>query len=607
MSTFFSSQASDTIGSSASSAKRWAVVARSLTLLALPILSGGLLALAFPPLDWSLLAWVALVPLAVALADRSGWVELYLGAYLGGLVFQLAHLDWIRTAYQGVGISGPRATQWLAQGIGLALFWPLAMFVGRAFVRKSRLPMAIALPIIWAAFEFSRKHLWAILDATGFPWGQLGLTQADYPRLIQIADLGGAYTVGMLVAAVNGAVFDAGRWLFARDASYTIARRRAMVSLGVAVVAVAGTFAYGTWRLSQAPTRLGPIVWLMPEATLGDLFDGPVDLERHAESAVSPSGLEGAIIAAGALGEPDELKRPELLLWSENVYPHVIEGPPPAVPTEPAPTDAAVVAASHQGIQRLERYARRVGAALVMGCERNETNGESASRYNSAEVVDPRRGYAGCYDKVFLVPFSEFQPVGRPSFGRQVTNPFVHGQTYPVFALAPRRPWEEGTTEETEQPYHFGAGICYDTCFPQHYRRYMNPADDVPLPDFFVVPSAERHDERLCLQRAILRLAQFRAVECRRAMVRNVNGGFSGIVDSSGRLLAAPPEIDFDRPVVLGRVPLDNRETLYARWGDWLPISACIAIALVILWPGRRTLSPVLRGRGQGEGARRDP
>ena len=129
-----------------STAARLRVAAQSLGLMALPVATGLLLAAAFPPLDWHWLAWIALVPLAFALAQPRDWVELYLGAYLGGLTFQLLSLDWIRTAYGGDGLSGPRATQWIAQGLGLALFWPLAVWLGRRLVRRASLPMAIALP-----------------------------------------------------------------------------------------------------------------------------------------------------------------------------------------------------------------------------------------------------------------------------------------------------------------------------------------------------------------------------------------------------------------------------------------------------------------------------
>ena len=45
----------------------------------------------------------------------------------------------------------------------------------------------------------------------GFPWYFLGHSQADWLALIQVADLGGAYVVSLVVAAANGALADLAR------------------------------------------------------------------------------------------------------------------------------------------------------------------------------------------------------------------------------------------------------------------------------------------------------------------------------------------------------------------------------------------------------------
>jgi apolipoprotein N-acyltransferase len=88
------------------------------------------------------------------------------------------------------------------------------------------------------------------------------------------------------------------------------------------------------------------------------------------------------------------------------------------------------------------------------------------------------------------------------------------------------------------------------------------------------------------------RLAQFRAIESRRAFVRNAEDGYSGIIDGNGMLIAEPPEIDFRSPVVLGRMPIDSRFSLYALLGDWLPLAACVVMFAVVV--------SSLRGRQKG-------
>ncbi|MEX0677737.1 MAG: apolipoprotein N-acyltransferase [Pirellulales bacterium] len=511
-----------------------ALYVASVTLLLLPMASGILLALSFSPGPWSILAWVALVPLGLALREGRNWPEFYFGMYVGGLIFQLAHLDWIRSGSGATWLSDPRATQWLAQGTLLAAIWPLVLWFGARFVRQAKLPMAAALPIVWVAFEFARKHLWALVDSTGYPYGQLGLTQAAWPPLIQIADLGGVYAVSAVVAMVNGLIVDVLCWLVARP---RLSARSLIVPLLIVAVALGGTWLYGTWRLSQQVARAGPIVCLMPTGALEAI---------DAETAAPGSDMLPA----------------DLLIWCEGAYSRPVSIPPQETGSDKKSPE----------IEDMEQYARRANASLVIGCDRVA---QDKRMWNSTVVVDRRRGYVGSYDKLRLVPFSEFNPPGRPSFRDSTTDRYVHGTDYPVFTVQTVRPVRES---------HFAVSICYDTCFSELYRRYLRPPKGLMTPQFFVVPACEDHDRGMRLQDILLKVAQFRAIECRRAFVRNAEDGYSGIIDGNGVLIAEPPEIDFQAPAVLGRMPLDERVSVYSLFGDWLPIAAWGAILLQLLW-----------------------
>ena len=77
----------------------------------------------------------------------------------------------------------------------------------------------------------------------GFAWYLLGHTQHDFLALIQIADLGGAYAVTFVVAAVNG--------LLVRDRSSDRrrGRRTALVPGAVAsLVLLLASLGYGSWQ-----------------------------------------------------------------------------------------------------------------------------------------------------------------------------------------------------------------------------------------------------------------------------------------------------------------------------------------------------------------------
>jgi apolipoprotein N-acyltransferase len=105
--------------------------------------------------------------------------------------------------------------------------------------------------------------------------------------------------------------------------------------------------------------------------------------------------------------------------------------------------------------------------------------------------------------------------------------------------------------------------------------------------------------------------ASFRAVECRTPMVRAVNTGVSAIIDGDGVIVEPDVFIDGDqkerdsmRDPKTGRwhkqlnaalvhtVPVDNRTSLYVRWGDWFAGSCgfgCLFLMFGRFLPARRS------------------
>lgn len=471
-------------GASPSSA--WTLISRASIDLALPISSGILLSLAFMPTPLDIAAWVALVPFAAAIVRAKGSVELYLGAYLGGVLFSLHGQSWMQTRLTGSGPFDSNTADWFFNGCLQAVVWPLTLYVGRRLARDGRWPLVLLLPVVWVAGEFVRQELGWVVAWSPFPWLQLGLTQAERLPLVQVADLGGVWAIAFVVAAVNGALADA-----------IVTRRLKPLALGLLIVAA--TWVYGELRLLQTATVRGPSVALVPPY----------------------SGLS-AVPAS----------RADIMLWSETAYPLDID---------------------ESNRKDLETRARNLDSTLIVGSIRREGN----VRFNSAAVIDPQKGYQGSYDKCFLVPWGEFRPwsSSKPATGRRG---FARGTGQPVFQVG---------------DYTCGASICYDICFDRLFRSFA------PTPDFFVCLSRETTDPTGFVPRNLLKMARLRAIETRRSVVRNVEGGFSGVVTSTGEFVSAPPR-PWAGPTLIGRVPVDHRTTLAAFAGDWIPI-ACCAAALV--------------------------
>jgi apolipoprotein N-acyltransferase len=497
------------------SAPRCSALLSSSVELGLPIASGLLLSACFPPLSWAPLAWVALVPLAGSLERRQARAESLIGIYIGGLLFHLLALDFIRTADGGAGLDGPYALTWLLLGQLGAIGCVFAAVAVRRLTQLARWPIIAALPVVWITAEFARERAGDVISQLPFPWLKIGYTQAEVVTLIQIADAGGVWGVSVLIVLVNAVIYSMLHGTRPRLSAYS-----ALLVAG-AIVCV---LAYGRWRL-QGAVAAGPVVALTPKCWL--------------------STAEPATESLGA----------DIDLWSETaVLDHLNS-------TEPANCRLSL---------RLAQMAADRGALIVAGCRRVSLRGDKQNLYNCAAFFDPIRGYQGAYDKRYLVPWAEFAPWGVHLTAASTKN-IARGETCPQFQVH---------CAGTNATYSCGAAICYDVCFADHFRCYAQRAGVDEPPDFFVAPSCEVADKTASAARMLLDMARFRAIESRRAVVRNVEGGYSGILDSCGRLIATPARIDFEVPTVLGAIPIDERRSAYHRWGEWLPI-LCLGVTIL--------------------------
>jgi apolipoprotein N-acyltransferase len=258
-------------------------------------------------------------------------------------------------------------------------------------------------------------------------------------------------------------------------------------------------------------------------------------------------------------GEMDELeaisigaaqKKPGIVVWPEVPAPFSLQDP---------------IFGS-----RALRIARGAGNGFLVGVIDSKplANGQSAPS-NSAALLGPGGKLDFIYDKIHLVPFSEYVPWRNWFFfARDLTGlvgDFQHGSEYRVGQL-PGGP--------------FSAYICYEAIFPNEVRRFtlagaqlfVNISDD----GWFGGSGAPAQH---------LAMAQVRAVENRRWLLRDTNDGITVSVDPYGRIVARlPTKIrgEVDAPYAF-RADL----TPYARWGDWLAW-LCVLAALVLVFKAAR-------------------
>ncbi|MBI2153464.1 MAG: apolipoprotein N-acyltransferase [Candidatus Rokubacteria bacterium] len=374
--------------------------------------SAVLLTAAYPTIDWSLLAWVALVPLLAAAVVRRPR-EAFADGWLQGTVFFFLLLRWLDHTFRNYSAI-PWPVTWLPI-LGLAAYCGLYFGVVAVVVSwlRPRLGAGWALataPFLWVAGEWVRGQI-----LSGFPWGLLGYSQYRQLPLIQIAEFTGVYGVSFVVVAVNAAL----------AAAVALGWRRASLGASVAAALVVGTLAFGAsgWGLPIKPATL-EVALVQPSIEQSLKWD--------------PAYQKETLRIYTSLTREAGRRNPAIILWPETAAPIFLRRDPNLV------VDLQVLSAE-------------VKAPLLVG----SVDGDQRGLYNSAFLLTGQ-GIRAKYDKIHLVPFGEYVPLsGIIGFVRrwaEFISEFQAGQVPKVF-------------READPP--FGVVICYEGIFPELFREFM--------------------------------------------------------------------------------------------------------------------------------------
>jgi apolipoprotein N-acyltransferase len=438
------------------------------------VASGGLLALAFPgPALWWL-APVGLVPLLLLAAAAPDQREAAALAWLGGAGFFLAVNAFLvpKVGPFMVPLAMLLAVLWLPLG------WLARGLLGRRAGGEpgpgpARLALALLLlPSALVAGEAVRS--W---EGLGGPWGLLGASQWNQPRLLAVAALGGVWAVSFLLAAVNVAVA-------AALAGGVAARDRALAG---AVAVALPLAAAGWWALRPAPPPAGTarVALVQPGVV------GPVEARFRASEAAS---LE---LAAG--GPVD------LVAWGES-----------SVGRDPAANPADVA--------RLAAVARAAGGPVLANVDARRGDG-TGGIYKSALLV-ARDGPVGSYDKMRLVPFGEYVPL----------RPLLGWVTRFTDAADVDRHRGSRLTVLPAGRLTVGPLVCFESTFPDLARNLAAKGADL-----VVVQTADTTFQQSWGPEQHASLAAVRAVEAGRPVVQAAISGVSAAFDARGRRLAWQP------------------------------------------------------------------
>lgn len=157
---------------------------------ALPILSGALLALAFPPARLLVPAFIGLVPLVLFIVGQppgpvGRWTATRAGL-ITGVVYFGAQLYWIAVAllrYSVLAVPAYLGMVLVLAGLTGGFAWAMHYTHQRLDI-----PLPLSTAVFWTLLEWVQAHLGDL----AFPWLGLGAALTPFPTLAGAADLVGS-------------------------------------------------------------------------------------------------------------------------------------------------------------------------------------------------------------------------------------------------------------------------------------------------------------------------------------------------------------------------------------------------------------------------------
>ena len=510
-------------------------------LIVLAATTGILLPYCFPRYDLGLLAWVALIPLHIALDGLSRRRQAFWLGWLAGIICSTGIMSWVVTAMNTYG----KVPLVFSYGIMLLLTAYLGLYVGiySAGVVWFRMLMPryglFAAPCLWVTLELLRTYV-----LSGLPWSLLGYSQYRQLDVIQIADHLGVYGVSFLIVLSNVALAELYLWLMPLFRGFRPARLPwELVTTAAMLVSLSWAYstsliASETMEHSKATLQVGVVQPNIDQAVKWDQAFREETLRRY--DRLTESFGYGV----------------DLVVWPEAATPFIYEREP-----------------VYQ--LQLVAMANRASAPLLFGSPAVRFDQERKPfLLNSAYLLSPDGELLGRYDKQHLVPFGEYIPLKSSllfflekmveGIGDFQAGP---GPTILSFQL------KESDGVAPARRVKFGVVICYEVIFPDLVRRIAGSGAE-----FLVTITNDAWFGDSSAPAQHFSMVVLRSVENHLAFARAANTGISGFIDPFGRIIVASPT--FTQTALQAEIPVRQTKTFYSRHGDVFAYG-CMLISLL--------------------------
>lgn len=470
----------------------------------LALAAGALTPLAMAPFDYWPLSLLSLALFYLGLRGLGPKAAFGRGWCYGFGLF-IAGTSWIYVSIHDYGGASAPLAALLTGGFsaGVALFFAIPAALWARWFRRNEAPLADALA--FAALWLAQEAFrgWFL---TGFPWLYAGYSQLDGP-LAGLAPLGGVWLVSFALALSAALLVN------------LVRLRRAPAFLVAALGLLAAPWITGLALKDHAWTR-----------PMGEKLD-VVALQGNVEQNLKwdPAQLEAQL----ALYRDMTLaaRRTDLIIWPETAVPVLKEH-------------------AEGFLSVMGRVAHDRQAALITGVPIRQANERGEKRYyNGITVVGDGQG---TYLKQQLVPFGEYVPL------QDVLRGLI------AFFDLPMSDFARGPADQPPllaKGYKIAPYICYEVVYPEFAASLAAQSD------LLLTVSNDTWFGTSIGPLQHLQMAQMRALEAGRWMIRATNNGVTVLIDPFGRIETAIPQ--FEKASLYGQVEPMQGLTPYLKWRSW--------------------------------------
>lgn len=511
--------------------------------------SGVMMGLNAPALGTNLIGCVAYVPLLIVLEQwrfqgvgrKGNFWKMVLACLVVAVPAAVIGNTWMVHSIHVFGHQ-PLWLSILVTGLGYGLEVSLVLVV------------CFVLPLLWCKrlnqVDLIFRLFWAIAADIWYPrlfhWSFGGLTFDHVPLISQVADLTGTAGLGFFSIGSNFLLLLAWRIWVRKDFIQPVV----FFKLSLVFLLLTGAaLVYGQWRAEEIqikpPKSSMHVVSIQPNFSLQDLASNK-ELAYSKRKINLDALLKDSRQALKQLPDDD---LPRMVVWPESTFPHY-------------------AFFDFRAMQKVKRFARSNETHVVFQSVDAEWKQGTQFNYSISLLIGPNGELLGRYNKIFLIPFGEYIPLGEaiPVWRRLVlgvmknTSEFNAGTEYTVF--------------KTNGGIQLSATICFDAFSPHIIRKMTNNGAD------FVINLTNLawfgKTNATVLMESML---WWHAIENRIPVLYASNNGQSLLIGPAGQDLSNKLPL-FEQGAIVQTLHFQEHTSFYSQYAQWIRLGSWVFVVL---------------------------